>query len=370
MKVLMLLSNPYLPDARVYREAKSLLARGHEITVLAWDRNMSHKAHEIMEGIEVIRVGPKSSGKKSFVRDVRMFWREAYGKSTQLKFDAVHAHDFDTLPLGVKIKKKRGVPLIFDAHEIYSEMIRIDVPAFIAKMVQFLENHYLKYVDKVIVVNEYQRSLYSPKVGKDNIYVVMNAKPSFDDIDRAMNIREKWSIGDEIALIYIGALEPPRFVRELTDVADEMEGIKVIIGGYGSLQGYVNHMSKKKKNLIYLGLVHPEDVVPFSAAADLIVGMYREVQTDRIATKFFDAVASGRGMIVADNGEKTAQLVKKYGGGVVCDYSKEAFKKAIYMLDKKKIAEMGNNMKKLRPQYSWEAMEKRLISLYESLDSS
>ncbi len=370
MRVLMLLSNPYLPDARVYREARSLISHGHEVTVLAWDREGTHKREEMMEGIRVIRTGPKARGKRHFVSDVRRFWKDALKASEGLEFDALHSHDFDTLPLGVKIKKKRRVPLVFDAHETYSEMIRIDVPGFVASFVQFLENHYLKKVDRVIVVNEHQRYFYSKRISKDRISVIMNAKPVLKDAEKARRLRKELGLEDSLSLIYIGALEPKRFVRQLADLAGTLPGVKVVIGGYGSQKDYIEKQSKRKKDLIFLDFVHPDDVIPYSAAADMIVAMYEEVQTDRIVTKFFDAVAAGRGMVVADNGELTAELVKRYGGGVTCEYSLESFRNAISSLDKERVAEMGRNMEKLRAQYSWDAMEKRLLKLYSGLTSS
>ncbi len=366
MKVLMLLSNPYLPDARVYREAQSLINRGHEVSIIAWDRREDFPEKETMEGVRVIRTGPKFRGKRHFISDIRKFWNNAYDLSKKLDFEIIHAHDFDTLPLGVKIKKRTGAPLLFDAHETYSEMIRIDVPNFIAHMVQHLENRYLKWVDRMIVVNEHQRSFYSKRFPVDRIDVVMNAKPALKDEKKAKDLRKEMGIGDEIALIYIGALERERFVREMADMAGSLEGVRFIIGGYGAEEDYIRKRVGKK-GLRYLGFVHPEEVVLYSAAADLIVSMYREVQTDRIATKFFDAVAAGRGMIVADNGELTAKLVKKYGGGVVCDYSKESFSKAIKSLKREDVERMGKAMRSLRSEYSWEAMEKRLLNAYESL---
>lgn len=39
MNILMTLSNPFTPDPRVYNEAKSLVKAGHEVTVIAWDKN-------------------------------------------------------------------------------------------------------------------------------------------------------------------------------------------------------------------------------------------------------------------------------------------------------------------------------------------
>jgi len=38
MKILMILSNPFMVDPRVYKEAKALTEIGYEVTVIVWDR--------------------------------------------------------------------------------------------------------------------------------------------------------------------------------------------------------------------------------------------------------------------------------------------------------------------------------------------
>ncbi len=372
MRVLMLLSNAFRPDARVYKEAKSLLNAGFEITIIAWDRERKYPEKEHIEGIEVIRTGPLARGKGHFISDVRKFWKSGERISKEIQFDIIHAHDFDTLPLGVRLKKKTGKPLIFDAHEIYSEMIRIDVPAFVTRVVQMKEDLYLRHVDRVIVVNDYQRRFYSKRVGEHKITVVMNAKDPVDpDKIKIDEIRKKLGVENAVSLIYLGALEEGRFVKELADFADTIDGIKVIIGGYGNCEDYVKKAAERKNNLIYLGFVHPDMVIPYTAAADFVVAMYREVQSDRIVTKFFDAVSAGKPMIVNDNGELTAKLVKKYGMGVVITYDMESFSRTVEYLKKnpEKIAEMGKNATHLRKTYSWKAMEKKLIKAYKAIIS-
>ena len=92
----------------------------------------------------------------------------------------------------------------------------------------------------------------------------MNANPSLkEDINMAMEIRRKLGIVEDIALIYIGAFESERFVKELVDVAGKIENVRMIIGGYGSLKGYVEEKSENK-GLIYLGFVHQDEVIDYS----------------------------------------------------------------------------------------------------------
>jgi hypothetical protein len=55
-KILMLRSNPFEPDERVYKEAKSLLENGYSVTLLCWDRELKFPEEEIFEGISIHNV--------------------------------------------------------------------------------------------------------------------------------------------------------------------------------------------------------------------------------------------------------------------------------------------------------------------------
>ena len=371
MRVLMLLSNAFRPDARVYKEARTLLKAGFEVSIIAWDREQRYPEKEDIDRIKIIRTGPKAEGKKYFIMDVRKFWKNAEKIAENMGFDVIHAHDFDTLPAGAKIKKKSGAKLVFDTHEIYSDMIRIDVPSFVAKLVQRAEDHYLRDVDRVIVVNGYQKRFYMKRVG-NRITVIMNAQdPVPVSEEEIRKIRTKLGIEGYLSLIYIGALEEKRFVKEFANFADTVEGVKIIIGGYGNCESYIEDVSKRKRNLLYLGYVPPDMAISYMMAADILVAMYKEVQLGRVVTKFFDGVSAGKPLIVADNGELTAELVKRYKMGVIVKYDINSFMEAVEKLKKnpEKIREMGDNAAKLRKIYSWKTMETRLIRTYRKLTS-
>ena len=59
MKILMPLSNPFMVDPRVSREAKSLVNNGHEVTVIVWDRKNDYSEHEIVDNVNLIRIHNK-----------------------------------------------------------------------------------------------------------------------------------------------------------------------------------------------------------------------------------------------------------------------------------------------------------------------
>ena len=161
MKILMILSKEFTVDPRVYKEAKSLVEAGHKITVLMWDRTGEHETESTVEGIKVIRIR-NSSFMKVLPNDILrnpIWWRNAYKKGLKLfkngfNFYVVHCHDLDTLKIGIRLKKKLKVKLIYDAHEIFGYMIENSAPKIVSKYSFKMEKRLLKYVDYIITVNE------------------------------------------------------------------------------------------------------------------------------------------------------------------------------------------------------------------------
>ena len=54
--IVMLLSNPFQPDPRVLKEARSLVQAGYKVTVICWDRKGEFAAREQVEGFDVSKI--------------------------------------------------------------------------------------------------------------------------------------------------------------------------------------------------------------------------------------------------------------------------------------------------------------------------
>src|SRR5579864_2662643 len=117
--VLMLLTNAYDPDPRVRQEALALIGMGCRVRLLAWDRDSKAPAVECPEGIEIERFFlPSKHGRGTtqaffyawlYVKMLRRGWRT--------RFDVIHCHDLDTLPVGFVLGKLKRKPIVYDAHE-------------------------------------------------------------------------------------------------------------------------------------------------------------------------------------------------------------------------------------------------------------
>ncbi len=90
--------------------------------------------------------------------------REMTEVAKRIKPDVIHCHDCLTLPTGWKIKKALGIPLIYDAHEIY-EAAAARMPG-ITDYYARLHRKYLRRVDGFIAGKRQRRTLLPPRLSR------------------------------------------------------------------------------------------------------------------------------------------------------------------------------------------------------------
>jgi len=134
--VLMLLGHDFLIpkiDPRVYKEAKTLISIGFEVTIIYLINNQSKITK--FDQIQLLSLKdrvylPGFKDKKISSAMPRIIWGlisnliNIVRVANNLNFKIIHCHDVDTLIAGLLIKmlKFGRVKLIYDSHEIATEM--------------------------------------------------------------------------------------------------------------------------------------------------------------------------------------------------------------------------------------------------------
>jgi glycosyltransferase involved in cell wall biosynthesis len=112
----MLLDNTFVSDARVEKEAQSLIENGASVSVWCENSN-SLPINEIRNGIHIVRcINPTlySPLKKGYASHLKLLVNDLINED----FDILHCHDFHMLAIGTEVKKKsNAIKLIYDAHE-------------------------------------------------------------------------------------------------------------------------------------------------------------------------------------------------------------------------------------------------------------
>jgi len=371
MKVLMILSNPFIVDPRVHNEAKALTDKGHEVTVVVWDRRGELPEKDNINGIKVVNLRNTSLMRilsNDLLRNP-FWWRAAYKKALELyqrdfKFDVVHCHDLDTLSSGVRLKKKLGIKLVFDAHEIFGYMIE-GQHKLASKVAFYLEKRFTKHVDHIITVDDPFKEYYE-KLTHKPVTRVMNCKDLiFDKYEQTKN--------KTFTLVYIGIMTRWRFFPEIIDVVGELKDVKLVLAGkkegiYSEMQEH----AKKYNNIEFLGTIPTNDILKITRDADavlLLVGKTNKQTKIVVFNKQFEAMVCGRPIIIT-NGTYAAEMTEKLNCGLTVDYTKESVKDAIIKLrdDSELREKLGQNaFNAAKKQYNWEKEKKNLLKVYEAI---
>lgn len=349
-KILMLLSNSFDPDPRVQREAMTLIEDGHEVQILCWDRDLKADEYEIMDQIKLHRIFVKSTHGRGAgqIGFLGLFWVKAFLKGLLKQYDIVHAHDFDTLPLGFALSVVKKAKLVYDSHESYVDMLHSH-PAWLKKMITFFENLLLKKVDLLITVGEKLEKNFEHR-GVKNTCVVGNwqepEKFVFSN-ERIASERKKLGISENQKVIsFIANLGPERQVPQLIEAVRQTPEIFLIIGGNGSSRDIVEKAVKECTNINYLGYVKPDRIPLYTACSDIIFyGFDPKNPNARFSApnKLFEGLAAGKIILTCDFGE-IGKIVKEKQCGIILEsYSVTDLKNAFDRLASEDTRQLYRN---------------------------
>jgi glycosyltransferase involved in cell wall biosynthesis len=403
MKITMVLGNDFLlpyVDGRVYREARSLISVGHDVTIICWARTITNKMlndapdTEKYDGIRIKRVfSPISPVKSSAYKRVRQHLAAMKSIAREIEntpTDVLHCHDLNTLFVR-RFLKKFNKPIVYDSHEDFINMEDEVLPGYLLWFARRMEKKMLsRYVDRAITVCEpIARSL--ELYGVKNTVLVMNCRSleDYDSVpDRTVKVlRSKLQHDDECIVLYIGSLGSDRGLKDLIEAfrtpgqkkkgnGKKETGTRLVLGGTGVSEARIKKCIKGISSISWAGFVPGKQLVEYNLASDIMVVLFnpeKESQRVCLPNKLFEAMAAKKPIIVCE-GTEAARIVEKEGCGVVVPYGDgKALRNAIDKLagDKKlrlKLGKAGRSAAENR--YNWKIQEQRLLELYNNITRS
>jgi glycosyltransferase involved in cell wall biosynthesis len=367
-KIVMVASKGFIdPDPRIYREAKALVDHGFNVTVYVWDRECKRPRNELIDGIfvERIHVRSKYGSLFAFILTIPIFWLFAFLKILAQNISIVHCHDFDTVPVGILVKMlKRNVKVVYDAHEIYPEMIINKIPYILYILLRWIDKIFMRVADCVIVPSEERKKFYAHA---KYVIVVPNV-PKFVEIYRDRELKKR-----DFFIFYGGGLSEDNGILLMISAVMQLPGIKLILAGDGPLRDVIQMLCKKSDKILYLGRLPQQKVLENLAHADVTFVLYSPTNLNNIYSapnKLFEAMMIGVPVIV--NKESVhSRIVHKYKCGIAVPYGDlRALKRAILKL-KNDVAlreKLGENGKvAFKENFAWNLIEKKFINCYQEM---
>ena len=240
--------------------------------------------------------------------------------------DVCHAHDLSTLPVAYLASRRVGARLVYDSHEINTEMgFHARAPWIVRWFSRRYEGHIARRSDAVITVNPSISDLLSNWYRISPPCVVMNCPPKDGTPPRSALFHEQLTLPpDTRVVLYHGNLSGQRGLEQLVRAAASLPAsIRLVFMGTGLLRENLEQLAGAEEcegKISFMEPVLPGEIPYYVASADLGVVLFEPVEMNNYfasPNKLFDYLMAGVPVIGSDLPE-IARVVNSSQGGLPC----------------------------------------------------
>lgn len=405
--IVLLVTNEFLDDPRVFRAATALAEHGHRTSVVCFVDDATRPGVEEHRGVQVLRI-TRSSRLAGSLRDrpdttaptalasgddplctgseVSVSLRKQliesgiflnnnlrwFLKVLRLHPTAVYANDLDTLPAGALLATVRRVPLIYDSHELFVEMFNPPHP-FFKRLLTRLEVTFIRRAKLVVTVNPSIAGELSRRYGIKRPLVIFNCPPYQEAPQSEPRICEN------VRVIYHGGYAPDRGIEELLEASRNLEGASLFLRGMVSPPLHITQAVSRATSpvdgspkAVLLPRVPMTELVASLRGFDIGIIPYRATCLNNYYSspnKLFEYMMGGLAIAAADLPE-IRRVVEEYENGVLFDPRDPtdiAEKINALASDRSRLDVMKrNSLRGTAEQFSWEMQRPRLLGAVDA----
>ncbi len=287
--------------------------------------------------------------------NIRLFWFLLFRR-----FDLVWSVDLDTLWAGFMYSKVKKTNLVYDSHELFTEVPELSNRPFVKRFWTRIERKIFPKLRTVFTVSEPIATHYSKKYGV-HVHVLRNL-PLRKDVKHSLALVNK-------IILYQGAVNMNRGVEELVLAMKDIDHAKLIVIGDGDVFQeverlvLVNELSEKVQ---LLGKVPFEQLDALTQTATIGVSLEKGDSMSyhySLPNKIFDYIKNGIPVLVSALPE-TTKLVKQYSLGKTIESitpQKIAVTLQEMLSDEQELLRLSQNCKIAHQELNWER-EKEIIN--------
>ena len=361
-RIIISVINDLTTDQRVNKVAMSLAESGYDVLLVGRRLKSSF----------VIEDRPYKTKRLKLVFNKTVLFYTFYNLRLFLfflvtKVDIFLANDLDTLPANFFASKIRRKKLVFDSHELLSEVPELVNKKTIKLIWQKLENYFIPRLENCYTVCQSIADWYLEKYNV-HFEVVRNIPVSNPNIfipKRPIELPE-----DKI-ILYQGSLNLGRGLELAIKAMQHVDATLVIIGG-GDIEEQLKELTDKlRSKVFFLGKVPFQELDYYTKMADVGISIEENLGLNyfyALPNKLFDYIHAEIPVLVSDFPEMK-RIVDEYSIGKIL---KERNAKSLanilnnMLTDKEQIKNWKINLKKAKEELTWENEKRVLLNVFKN----
>lgn len=377
-------------DVRVEKVTRSLTTAGHDVHIVARNRDRRPERERLPEGtVHRLPAIPLLGRKLDAVTQFPAFFNPRWARgivrtARETRAEVIVVRDLPLAPTAIWAGRRLGLPVVMDMAENYPAMMRAlwetgvrrrtDVLVRNPEIVRRVERWALRHLDHVIVVVEESRDrLVAAGYPADRITVALNTpvRARLDEL-----APKEHQDGQPLELIYLGLLEAPRGVAQVIDAVAACRGrgcaVNLTVLGKGREARAFQERAQARgvaDAVRFLGHVPYAEAVRLLQRADvgIVPHLANESWNSTIPNKLFDYMAAGL-PVVTSHARPAARIVRETGAGrVYTDTDVEGLAGELAMLSRAETRRVHGaaGRRAVVERYHWEVDAGRVLASIE-----
>ncbi len=415
----MYVKNSFEYDARVTKEAASLAAAGHDVTVVAIHLpGVTARRETALSGVDVVRVtrlhdriarlmpastvapgagrpaGPRRRGGAGARALRTVLWRAEpvlgwplralntlvlnarfVRAGLDTRAEVFHAHDLNTLRIGAVSKAKSNGRLVYDSHELHTH--RNEMGVLRRTWASLLEHRGIRQSDAVIAATETWADYLTGMYGVPRPTVVRNV-PELAEPEPGWDLRAHLGLASDVrVLLYQGSIQRNRGLEQIIDALALLDRCALVVVGYGAYRPRLEQMVARRglgAQVRFLGPVRHDELLNWTAGADVGMCCVRNSSLSyysSLPNKVFEYMLAGIPVVASDFPEM-GRVVRDERVGEVCDPDDPASIAAAV----RRIVDDPDHAARCREhagaaiaRHHWGLEQRKLLELYAQLEA-
>lgn len=357
-KILVSAFSSLYTDQRIEKVCKTLFDNGYPIELIGndWEGN-----EKMERPYPFSRIGLSSKSLKTAYFEFN--WKLYHELKKKADKDTIlHANDIDALLPNYLIAKKLNIPLVFDSHEIFTEMPSVQ-KRFSQKFWRVLERKLVPHVKFMMTESESYAEWFHEKYNVNPVVV--------------RNIPRKILSAPEIPenhpkiILYQGAINQSRGIEKMIAAMHHIKDAVLKIAGDGPKKKAYEELviqEKLQDKVFFLGKLKPENLREVTKTADMGFSLEENNGVSyyySLPNKVCDYIQS-RVPLVMINFPEMQRIRNQFNvGEIVSDHKPETIEKAVNLVLERGRLYYQSELNKAADVFCWENEETKILQLFE-----
>lgn len=352
-------TNDLLTDQRVAKTCDVLMETGYEVLLVG--RTLRNSA-EIDRQYKTKRFKLLFNKKFFFYAEynLRLFFYLLFQKK-----DLLVANDLDSLLPNYLVSKWQRKKLVYDSHEIFTEVPELIHKSRVKKFWIAIEKRIFPKLKNVIVVSQGIAEYYHKKY-QVHCHVVRNIPRTYKIKPQILPIDHS----GEKTILYQGAVNMGRGLELMIDTMAQLPGYVLMIAGDGDIMNDLKKRVQQKKldaHVFFLGRLSPNQLKSITPLADIGISLEEDLGMNyryALPNKLFDYIYAEIPVVVSDLPEMRAIVTQYEVGKLLTERSSSELAKLITSIEKDFYID---HLKKAKKVLNWETEKEKLITIFKHL---